>query len=253
MKKKTFIFFIAAMALQIALLANGLYLAEKSSEIAQEGINEYHLKMAQAILLTDSSDELPSAIEAQLMSAAYIGEDDRILTVKELIISSMADMELTLQEREQICSKFRERYDLSMEPEAITFEDNYNYVDFVELEYEVAPIKYHYRVYADGLVFKEVSQKFHGVEYSVKNKNNEILVKYDSRNYGPTITLYRMITVHKNRNKLLYLLVELYCKFVLDRNIPKLEPITSVDANGLASFTPRGANGLGHARMQYVS
>ena len=249
MKKKTVVFFVAAMVLQIALLANGLYLAGKSSEAAPESVvNEYHLKMAQAIPLSEYSDELPAAIEELLVSAAYIGEDDIILTVKELMISAMADMELTLQEKEQIYLKFVEGSDATVTPENLALIDNY-----IQLDYTIAPIKYCYRVYSSGTVLKEVSQKFRKVEYSVKNKNNEILVKYDSRNYGPTITLYRMITVHKNRNKLLYLLVELYCKFVLDRNIPKLKPITSVDANGLASFTPRGANGLGHARMQYVS
>lgn len=245
MKKKTIVFIVAAMALLVILLAIGLYLAGKSSEAAPESVvNEHHLKMAQAIPLSEYSDEIPVAIEEQLMSAAYISEDD-ILTVKELIISSMADMELTLQEKEQICSKLREQYNLSIEPEAITFEDNYNYVDFVELEYEIAPIKHCYRVYADGLVFKEVSQEFHGVEYSIRNKNNEILVKLDSRNYGPSITLYGIITVKKNRNKLLYLLAEIYCEFVLRPNWPsysKPEPVQ-----------PRGANGLGHKSMQYVS
>jgi hypothetical protein len=183
MKKKTIVFIVAAMALLVFLLAIGLYLSRKSSEHVQDGtVNGYYLKMAQAIPLSEYSDEIPDAIEAQLMSAAYIGEDDIILAVKELIVSSMADMKLSSQEKEQICLKFSEESDVSIAPEDIALVDN-----FMQLDCMIDSVKYCYKVYASGRIIKEVSMSYWFVQYLVKNKNNELLAKIDGRKTGEKV------------------------------------------------------------------
>jgi hypothetical protein len=133
---------------------------------------EGYYKAAQAIFLEDGSCELPESIEEPLMRAAYIGETDLLL--KELIISSMEDLDLSTQDIEQICLKFNEKSGASIEPENITRQDNY-----FQFDYTIDSIKYCCRIYFSGLIFKEVSMLYEDVEFTVKNKYNALLVIID--------------------------------------------------------------------------
>ena len=139
--------------------------------------NEYNFQMAQAIPLANGSCKLPESIEAPLMGAAYIGETD--LLIKELIISSAEDMDLSTLEIEQIYLKFNEQSGASINPENITRQDNY-----VQLDYTIDPIKYSCRVYFDGYIFKEVSILYEDVEFTVRNGNNALLGKINGRTTG---------------------------------------------------------------------
>jgi hypothetical protein len=130
---------------------------------------ENYFKAAQAIFLEDGSCKLPESIEEPLMRAAYIGETDLLL--KELIISSMEDLDLSTQDIEQICLKFNKESGASVKPENLTRQDNY-----FQMDYTIDPIKYCSRVYFNGFIFKEVSMLYEDVEFTVRNRNNALIL-----------------------------------------------------------------------------